>query len=144
MTTATQRTTAAKKWTFVLPLTEFRSKRYQKITSQSARFFLCGKKVQNGPEKNLFLTETFCFDDHYFCTLLCIYGFRPPNTITSSRPPRYEIRRSLTGIRVMSFIGCCSVLNFRTQVTTNQRRYLDLRNAKPTEWYFPGRNSEVS
>ena len=31
--------------------------------------------------------------------------------------------RSFTDIRVLSLIGCCSVLNFRAQVTTNQRQY---------------------
>ena len=76
----------------------------------------------------------FCF------TKLCIYGFRPAKNITRSSIPRYEIRqwRSLTRIRVESFIGCSLVFNLRAQVSTNQKHYSNLHNATSSEWNFLG------
>ena len=41
----------------------------------------------------------------------------------------------------MSLIGCCSVLNFRAQVSTNQRHYTDLCRATSSVRNFSGRIS---
>ena len=53
-------------------------------------------------------------------------------------------RGSSVEIRVVSLIGCFSVLNFRAQITTNQRHYMDLCRATSSVWNFSGRISDVS